>query len=250
LTNKTLPTTCVTTCICIPELVIQHADTTFSELYCIVICGHLPLPYFSTLSHKRHNFWTNVIEHKMCGIWFSLKLLPEIFLILRTTQWDIKKKNYIRLQVKNTLFLSHWNQLESSWQIFFLNSQISNIIKTHSVGIQQLLHADRWTAGQAWQIIVAFQNFSNTSKKNHIHFITVRNLVPYRANEPNMSSHLHTTKQTPILPNCSKFYISVIFMRLQWQSVSQISSSLHKNKMHTFLVSNKKKRFSESDIQQ
>ena len=49
LNNVTLLTICVTMCICILELVVQHADHTFSELYCIIICDHLPLPYFSTL---------------------------------------------------------------------------------------------------------------------------------------------------------------------------------------------------------
>jgi hypothetical protein len=29
------------------------------------------LPYFSTLSHKRHDFHKNVIEHKMCVLIFS-----------------------------------------------------------------------------------------------------------------------------------------------------------------------------------
>lgn len=104
----------------------------------------------------------------------------------------------------------------------------------------KLLHADIQTAGRTWQIIVAFHNFSNIPKKDHIHFITVRMLVPYKANEPNMLSQLHTTDQTSILPSCSEFYLLVIFMRLQWQSVSQISSSLHKNETHTFLIYDKK----------
>ena len=31
----------------------------------------LVLPYFSTLSHKQHDFRKNVIEHKMCVLIFS-----------------------------------------------------------------------------------------------------------------------------------------------------------------------------------
>jgi hypothetical protein len=34
-----------------------------------VVC--LPPPYFSTLSHKQHDFQTKVIDHKMCTLIFS-----------------------------------------------------------------------------------------------------------------------------------------------------------------------------------
>jgi hypothetical protein len=37
----------------------------------VVIRGLLAVHYFSTLSHKRHNFRENVIGNKMCVIIFS-----------------------------------------------------------------------------------------------------------------------------------------------------------------------------------
>jgi hypothetical protein len=44
--------------------------------------------FFSTLSHKLHDFGGKVTEHKMCVL-ISLQLLSETFLIIRTTQPDI-----------------------------------------------------------------------------------------------------------------------------------------------------------------
>jgi hypothetical protein len=44
--------------------------------------ARLALPYFSTLSHKQHDFGEKVIEHKVCVVIFSTSL-PETFLILR-----------------------------------------------------------------------------------------------------------------------------------------------------------------------
>ena len=62
-------------------------------------CAILPsvagpdLQYFPPLSHKRHEFRKNVIEHKRC-VFFSLQLLSETFLILRRTDRDMIKNAY------------------------------------------------------------------------------------------------------------------------------------------------------------
>jgi hypothetical protein len=48
----------------------------------------LALKYFSTSSHKRHDFREKVIEYKMCVLIFSTNL-SETSLILRIIQRDI-----------------------------------------------------------------------------------------------------------------------------------------------------------------
>jgi hypothetical protein len=50
------------------------------------------LQYFSTLSHKRHDFQKKVIGHRMCVLIVSTTI-SEIFLILRKTERYDKIKN-------------------------------------------------------------------------------------------------------------------------------------------------------------
>ena len=69
-------------CVCV-ALVIQHLKFMHRILLPSVAC--LAVPYFSTLSHKRHDFRKNVVKHKVIFL-FSVKFLSETFLVLRRIQ--------------------------------------------------------------------------------------------------------------------------------------------------------------------
>jgi len=56
-------------------------------------------PYFSTLSHKWHDFRKTFIEHKTFVLIFFLQLLSETFLILRGTERDIVIYIYIYIYI-------------------------------------------------------------------------------------------------------------------------------------------------------
>jgi len=60
----------------------------------IFIFGLSGSKYFSTLSHKLHDFREKVLNMK-CMLWFYLRLLSETFLILGRTERDTFKNLFV-----------------------------------------------------------------------------------------------------------------------------------------------------------
>ena len=117
--GKTISITC---CECVfAALGIQHAMR--MRILSTAACS--ALQYFSTLSHKHHNFrkkkiisyWT-----QKCVLWFPLQRLSEAFLIVRRNMRDIIKNVYWSYSCPI------WMKLEFSLQVFrkkILKYQIS-----------------------------------------------------------------------------------------------------------------------------
>jgi hypothetical protein len=80
------------------------ACAVFSSVVCPAI------QYFSTFSHKRHDFrGGKKLLNIKCVVWFPLQLLSEEFFILRGTERDMIKM-FIGLHVKYPLFFSDFNE--------------------------------------------------------------------------------------------------------------------------------------------
>jgi uncharacterized ion transporter superfamily protein YfcC len=111
----------ITYCECVSvAFVIRHAKRMRRVVLSSVVC--LALLYFSTLSHKRHDFQKKFIEHKMCVLIFST-----------TFVWNIShsEKNCARyhkytFSCKVPVIGHTLMKLEFSWQFFkTLKYQIS-----------------------------------------------------------------------------------------------------------------------------
>ena len=72
---------------CVPvAFVIQHAM--LMRRITLSSVASMPLQHLPTLSHKRHDFRTNVAEHKMCVLIFSSIYFGNIFSFL----WRIQRR--------------------------------------------------------------------------------------------------------------------------------------------------------------
>jgi len=92
--------------------------------------------------------------------WFSLQLVSETFLILRTNEWDMIKKMYNLSSRKVPAILV---RSEFSRWFFSKNPQISNFMKIRPVGAECSMRTcgrtDGWT--DRTKLIVDFRNFAN-----------------------------------------------------------------------------------------
>jgi hypothetical protein len=152
---------CLYSCLSYPACKLHLRRIMLSSVAC------LPVPYFSTSSHKRHFFGKNVIEQKMCVFIFST-ILSETFLILRRIQRDIII-NVHRSSVKYPLFLSDFNE---TWTFptDFRQIHKCQISWIRPVGAE-LFHLDRQRDRRTdMKLIVAFRNFAKLPKKGILPF--------------------------------------------------------------------------------
>jgi len=121
-------------------LIIQQAE----RMRPIVLssAAYLAGQYFSTLSHKRHDFRENVNEHTMCASIVSTTL-SQTFLIVRRIGRDIiKKTHWSSFKVSVTT-----RQISTKFTFFgriSKNTQIPNFMKISPIEAK-LFHADRRT---------------------------------------------------------------------------------------------------------
>ena len=129
---------CVCVCVCV-ALVTQKPKhmrrITLSSAAC------LALPYFSTLSHKRHDFGGE--KNRTWNVfWFCLQLLSETLLFLRRTKGDI---SYMyRVSYTTPVVLVRFQSNLTFLDIFSENTQMSNLMNISPVGVE-LFHADGQT---------------------------------------------------------------------------------------------------------
>jgi hypothetical protein len=102
----------------------------------------LALPYFSTLSHKWHDFRKKVIEYEMCVLNFLKILSKNVSLTEKFSKAPLRM--YIGLHVQFAPFLPDFNKTLIFWAYFSKNTKKLHFIKIRPVGAE-LFRTDRRT---------------------------------------------------------------------------------------------------------
>jgi len=140
-------------------LVVQHAVRMRHIVLSSVVCP--AVPYFSTLSHKRHDFQEKFIEHKLCGLIF-FKFCLELFQF-QEEFGEILSQMCTGLNVKCLLFLWDFNEtwIFSTYFRKILKNQFS--WKFRPVGAE-LFQVDVQT--DITKLAVVFRNSANAHKNS------------------------------------------------------------------------------------
>jgi hypothetical protein len=121
-------------------LVTQHAMRMRRIVLTSVACP--AVPYFSTLSHKRHDFRGKGLNIK-CVFWFSLQLLSQTFLIPRRHQRDITINVHRSSCTVPVILCQTLMEIKFSIQIFEKYSKIK--FHANPSGGSRVFRADRQT---------------------------------------------------------------------------------------------------------
>jgi hypothetical protein len=135
-------------------------------MQCACTMFYPAVPYFSTLSHKYHNFRKSSLNIR-CVFRFSLQLLSE------TSHFKKNSAKYHKcLHVTYALFLSDCNEIKFL-DVFSANTQNMKFNENLSIGscVVPCVRTDRRTEGQAanqkdvMKSAVAVRSFANAHRK-------------------------------------------------------------------------------------
>jgi len=118
-------------CFCVLALVMRHAKPMHNNILSSVACPDLP--YFSTLSHKRHDFRKKVLLTLKCVFWFSLNFYVKNFSFLEQCN-NVQCTQLCRVPI----ILLRFYQIYFIWIVFTNIPCILIIIKVFSTNDTQL----------------------------------------------------------------------------------------------------------------